>query len=86
MIGSLLLADKPIIEMQDDGTYTPVSPTYAPLAEYLNASYSPTADSEAGDSQTAFGVAALHRAAAGIKSVTVRLAQPVPELPKGAIP
>lgn len=85
MIGSLLLGGRAVVEMQDSGIYTAVSPTYAPLAEYLNLSASPTANSEVGDVHAPFGVAALYRAALLVKGTTAHLAQPVPDLPKGAI-
>lgn len=88
MIGQLLLESRnnaAIVRLEDDGTWTAAEDQFKPLADYLNSSFSPTADRQTGDGAQPFGVAALHRAGASLKGVKVLQTVPTPPLPEGAV-
>jgi hypothetical protein len=85
MIGELRMSGKPVVRMEDDGSYTAVGGEWEGLAEWLNDYFDPVGNRLAGDSATPFGVSALYRAGKVFPPFTVVLAKPVPDLPAGTI-
>lgn len=87
MIGEILVGDRSIVRMEDNGIYTAVDPKWEAIADLLNVTESPTECHEPGDSGRPFGVAALFRACDYFKSkgASVSLANPIQDPKPGLV-